>query len=79
MTDDIAERACKIGGTTLGFVDHIARPQQSSTTTRISCRRRKCWLSCTTTTSSSSQSCGCYHEELGRKLTRRNRTTRRSR
>lgn len=45
MTDPIAERARKIGGTTLRSIGDIARLKKSPTMMRTMSRRRTCWLS----------------------------------
>ena len=50
MTDPMAERARKIGGTTLRSVGDISRRQRFSTTTPTMSIRKTCWRSCATTT-----------------------------
>ena len=50
MTDDIAERARKIGGATLHSIGDIARASAFSTTTPTMSIRRTCSRSCAMTT-----------------------------
>src|SRR6267143_3395788 len=50
MTDDVAERARKIGGTTLHSVGDIARHQRLEDNDRESLSPKICWLSCVPTT-----------------------------
>ncbi len=58
-TDDIAERARKIGGTTLRSIGHIGRLQRvAGQRRRISSRRWICWPNCATTTNSWWPICG---------------------
>ena len=52
MTDMIAERVRKVGGTTLRSIGHIGACSASSTMTPITSRPRTCWRSCAATTSS---------------------------
>jgi Ferritin-like domain len=51
MTDSIAERVRKVGGTTLRSNGQIAACSVSSTTTLTTSPRPTCWPSCATTTS----------------------------
>ena len=61
MTDPIAERARKIGGTTLRSIGHIARhTAHRRTTMRSMSSPRICWPSCATTISNSRPSCARY-------------------
>ena len=55
MTDDIAERARKLGGTTIHSIRDIAEHQQDNNAEYVS-RPRTCWSSFVTTTSSSHES-----------------------
>ena len=52
MTDPIAERVRKVGGSTLRSIGQIARCSASSTTTPTTSSRRTCWPSCARTTRS---------------------------
>src|SRR6266851_2865409 len=45
MTDDIAERARKIGGTTIKSISDVSKHQRLKTTTTKASRLRTCWLS----------------------------------
>ena len=57
MTDAIAERARKIGGTTLRSIGHIARAQRLPDNDADYVTRRTCWRSSRATTGSSSRPC----------------------
>jgi Ferritin-like domain len=57
MTDSIAERPRKIGGTTLRSIGHIPARGASPITMRNTWNRRTCWLSSGTTTSVSRRRC----------------------
>ena len=50
MTDPIAERVRKIGGSTIRSIGHISRHSASSTTTPITSSPRTCWPNCARTT-----------------------------
>src|SRR6202050_2446810 len=49
MTDPLAERVRKLGGTTLRSIGQIARMHACWTTTLNMSRRKTCWQSCATT------------------------------
>jgi len=50
MADDVAERARKIGGSTLRSIGDIARHQRLEDNDRESLSPKICWLSCVPTT-----------------------------
>ena len=62
ITDVIAERVRKLGGTTIRSIGHIVRLQRLLDNDAEYVTPRTCWPSCARTTSNSSPKCATLHD-----------------